>query len=90
MNNQPFLPKFNVASQWVSSSGLFAVQLVELADSPIEQLLGGTFAFRVCLMDPKQGQTCAFTINQATALELRDYLNLALESHDRLSGKKKP
>jgi hypothetical protein len=62
-----FIPKFNVASQWVSSSGVFAVQLVELSDSPVEMLLGGTFAIRVCLMNQGQKETVAFTINRTTA-----------------------
>jgi hypothetical protein len=88
VSDSPSIPRFNVASQWVSSSGLFAVQLVELAATPVEQLLGGTFAIRVCLMDHGQQQTCAFTVNRATAEELGEYVRLAIESHDRLSRKK--
>lgn len=73
-------PKFNVAAQWLHSSGIMCVQVVEIAENKLQQLLGGTYAIRVCMLNGDGDAGMAFTVKPQMAKELCELIDTATAS----------
>lgn len=66
-----------VLAQWMSSNGVFCVQVVELDDAALRTAMHGFHALRVSILDRHGDPVFAFTINGETAEELFDLLRRA-------------
>lgn len=71
-------PKFNVVAEWTSSAETFAVQAVEIAFNPLQQLFGGMHGIRVSFRDKESGNSAGFVVCPEIASELHEVLGKAL------------
>lgn len=84
--DEPVFPKFNVAQQWVDTTGVLSVQLVEIATHPLQILLVGHYGIRVGIKDATQETGVAFTVSPNTASELRDLIGHAITAARNVTG----
>lgn len=80
-------PRFTVAAEWPSRSGLITAQVVEVNELLPRLLLGG-LAIRVRLADQEDETSCAFTMSAESATELRDLIGQAIDRRAALAAEK--
>ncbi len=86
MEKQSF-PKGNVAAHWMSDSGLFCVQVVEIAENEVQQLTGGIFAVKVTFRDPNDDATISVMLPDNVAAEVAELVDKATEACTQLNGR---